>query len=129
MTERQGRRLAWGLLALWAGTYIWSFAAFFLTTPTGDGFTRGLNRITAFYGWQIAACALSLLVLWTKRHIAGTTARHLFWAPVALAGLLFVATVGVIAIANYGRPTPMTATSPPPASPRPVTAPAAVPNR
>jgi len=129
VTEQQGRRLAWGLFALWAGTYSWSFAAFFLTAPTGDGFTRGLNRVTAFYGWQIAACALSFFVLWAKRYVAGRAALRLFWAPVSLAGLLLIATVGVIAIANYGRPAPMTETTPPLAPSRPVTAPVDSPNR
>lgn len=122
MREQTGRKLAWMLFALWAGLYVWSFASFFLTAPTGNGFVRGLNKVTAFYGWQIAAGVASLLVLWAKRFVGAPVARRVFWAPISLAGLLLIATLGIIAIANYGTPSPVTAggTSPP----RPVTAPA-----
>jgi hypothetical protein len=34
-----------------------------MTKPTGDGFTRGLNRLENFLLWQILALALALTIL------------------------------------------------------------------
>lgn len=126
MTEPMGRRIAWGIIALWAMVYLWSIAALFLTAPTGDGFTRGLNRIVTFYGWQILAAALAFILLWAKRYFAPKSfARRLSWAPICLAGLLLTATLGFIAMANYGTPTPVAGGTPQSTAPAPVTAPAA----
>lgn len=34
-----------------------------MAEPVGDGFTRGLNRVTGFLGWQMAG-AIAALALW-----------------------------------------------------------------
>lgn len=95
----------WALLLviLWLGTYAWSFLTLYFTAPTGDGFTRGLNRITAFYGWQIAAGVVAIGV-WIigQAFDKGTLWRWITRIPAILALLLFVATVGLILMANYG---------------------------
>jgi len=130
LTEQSGRKLAWILLALWAGAYLWSIASVPLTAPKGDGFTRGLNKITAFYGWQILAAVLSIAVLWSKRYFApGSFLRRAFWAPIALAGLLLMVTGGVILYANYGKPAPVTSGHPPITSPPAATTAPAEPTR
>ncbi len=116
------RKLAWILLSLWLLIYLWSFASLFLTEATGDGFTRGLNRVTSFFGWQILAGFLALVIWWLGRHFERKTlARWACRLPVALAGLLFLGCVGLILAANYGHPAPQTA---PPLPSKPVTAPA-----
>lgn len=51
------------LLALWVLMWGYSFAAFATTPAAGDGFARGLNRVTAFFGWQMAA-ALPAFAAW-----------------------------------------------------------------
>ncbi|MEM6833803.1 MAG: hypothetical protein ACFBZ9_11470 [Sphingomonadales bacterium] len=45
---------------LWAGLCIYSFYAAMNTPPTGDGFTRGLNRIVLFLTWHGAAIATAI---------------------------------------------------------------------
>ena len=51
-----GRRFGlMALLALWAVLWGWSFVSYATTPPSDFGFTRGLNRVTAFLGWQLAA--------------------------------------------------------------------------
>ena len=67
-----GRFGLMALLALWAVLWGWSFAAYATTPPSDMGFTRGLNRVTAFLGWQLAALlpAYAAWVLgrrWPKR--------------------------------------------------------------
>ncbi len=116
------RRIAWILLSIWLVTYCWSFGSLFLTEATGDGFTRGLNRVTSFFGWQILAGSLALVIWWLGRHFERKTlARWICRLPVTLAGLLFLACVGLIVAANFRKPAPQTAPTP---SPKPVTAPA-----
>ena len=48
---------------IWLVAFAWSFVGMWLTKPTGDGFTRGLNRIEGFFLWQIVAVILALVVL------------------------------------------------------------------
>ncbi len=47
----------------WLVAFVWSFVGMWLTEPTGDGFTRGLNRLEGFFLWQIVAVILALVVL------------------------------------------------------------------
>jgi len=44
--------LLMAMLALWVAAWGYSFVFVFFTDAQGDGFTRGLNRITGFLGWQ-----------------------------------------------------------------------------
>lgn len=43
------------IAAVWAVFVASGFVAHATLEPTDSGFTRGLNRITAFLGWQFAA--------------------------------------------------------------------------
>lgn len=77
--------------------------------PAGEGWARGLNRVTQFYSWQIAAGFLALVIWLTGRAFErGSMGRWLCRLPIALAALLFLATAGVIAWANYSKPSPNT---------------------
>jgi hypothetical protein len=101
------RKLTWALLTLWAGIYAWSFIVFQITEPTGDSFTRGLNRVTAFLGWQVVAGIVAIAIWRTatafpKRSLA----RWLGRLPATLAALLFAAIVGLILYARLSHPPP-----------------------
>lgn len=43
------------IAAIWVILVAWGFAAYATLEPSGSGFTRGSNRISAFLGWQFAA--------------------------------------------------------------------------
>ncbi len=108
------------LLAVWLLLFLGAFVSYAVTAPDDMGFTRGLNRVTAFLGWQLAA-GLAGLVLWTQAGVfaRGSAGRWLGRAPAILAGLLFGAIVCLIAWARMApRPAPA------PAPERAVTAPA-----
>lgn len=101
MNDTTKRTLLWSLFALWLLTYVWSFVVFQSTEPTGDSFTRGLNRISNFLGWQVAAAIIGVPVwflgrMYSKASVASWFAR----LPLVLAGLLVVIPLGFFAL-NY----------------------------
>lgn len=113
------RRFLWGLLLLWLAVYGWSFVAVAFTPPTGDGFTRGLNRIEEFGKWQVAAATLAVPVWVTGRRMpSGSAIRWLSRAPAVLALLLVLLVAGLVAWARLSKPAPVAQQDP-----RPVTVP------
>ena len=87
---------AW--LLTWAG----SFLAFWLVEPAGDGFVRGLNRVTTFLGWQGIAAMFSIPVYrvsrgWPK----GSAPRRIGLVPIIAAGVLLLAILTLIAWARF----------------------------
>jgi len=83
--------------ALWLGAVIYS-VVFLLTEPaTGDGFTRGMNRITGFLGWQGVAGTLAVGVWGVGRGFAkGSGARRISAVPLWLALALVLSIVALV---------------------------------
>ena len=101
MTDR-ARLILVILLAIWALAFGYSFVAYIVTEPTDFGFTKGLNRVEAFLGWQAIAGLLSLPVLaisrgWPK----GSGVRRLGVLPFACAVLLVLALTALIGLAVF----------------------------
>ncbi len=92
---------------LWALAFAASFAVVLLVPATGDGFTRGLNRVMGFLGWQAVAAVLALAV-WTigNRLARGSPGRRLSRVPAALAGVLAAGIVALVASAYLRDPVP-----------------------
>lgn len=112
------RGVMWGALLVWAALYLWSFVAFATTAPTDIGLTRGLNRITAFLGWQAAAALPALIAgLAGHRGSAGWLERWISRCPLIATAALVLGIAGLIGWANLSRPAPQ------PANPAPVTSP------
>ncbi|MEM1272209.1 MAG: hypothetical protein AAGF88_00245 [Pseudomonadota bacterium] len=68
---------------------------------TGDGFTRGLNRLMGFLLWQCAATALAILLFVLSRRLGIGGLRRAARLPAALAVLFWVLLVGSIAVAVW----------------------------
>lgn len=99
-----GRRLLLTLLsAVWALAFVYAFAAFWTTVPTGEGFVRGTNRVVSYLGWQGIAGMLAVAIWGIGRGWPpGASTRRLSAVPIALA-LLHVAAIGfVIVWARFG---------------------------
>ena len=110
-----GRTVLWGLIGLWGLLFAGAFIAFAMTDPTGDGFTRGINRVMAFLGWQLAAGAVAILVwLLRKRFERGTFER---WAARVPAGLFSFLVFGLVALVLFARYAPQPAPETPPTGP------------
>ncbi len=113
-------RFFWFAIFLWAIAFAGSFISFQLTDPSGDSFTRGLNRVGTFLGWQLAA-GVGGLVIWVgyRRRNLGAAAR---WAA-RIPPLMFLLLVsGLVALFVYGsmsRPLPDATTL----APKPATQP------
>lgn len=106
-----GNRTAiWIVLALWAGAMGLSGLAL-TAEPTGDGFTRGLNRLSGFVGWQAAALILALIAWLSARPLPkGDRLRWLARAPGVWGGVLIVGVAILIAVSAWigNRPPPVT---------------------
>ncbi len=99
------QKIAWILLCVWVLVYGGSFVLFIMTEPAGDGFTKGLNRLTTFMGWQFAAGILAIII-WSmgKFFVAGSLGRWLCRLPIALAFALVLFVGGISLYAAIGHP-------------------------
>ena len=95
------------LAAAWLAAVLGSFIAFFMTEPTGDGFVRGFNRITAFLQWQGAAFFLGLISACIFRAFGDRRENRLWWlshAPFLVSSALWLLLIlGFIAIVAWAR--------------------------
>ncbi len=103
------------LSGLWAFTYIGSIVVLQITEPTGDGMTRGLNRLTSFLSWQVVAAFFAIGVWIAGNGLPkGSQARLFSRIPSVLAGVLILLALGVVVYAQTSKPTapPESATGP-----------------
>ena len=86
------------LAVLWAGSWLWSVGQYVLTEPTGAGFSRGLNRVASFFGWQFAAGAVAVII-WLVGVPAARSPGYRWAAriPVILALVPLLLVAGVMA--------------------------------
>ena len=90
------------LYSAWVLTWAGSFASFIVVEPAGSGFTRGLNQLTTFLGWQGVAAMISFAVLgagrsWPPRH----PIRRASLLPIGLALGLAAVIVAMVAYASF----------------------------
>jgi len=98
---------AWtvAVLAAWAVVWGASWILPWQLEATGDGFTRGMNRVAAFFGLQLAALLPALIALSLRGRLApGTWPRRLSLVPLAAFALLVLAVLGVILWSRLARP-------------------------
>lgn len=96
-------RLLWGLLLVWALTYVGSFLGAYFAPITGDGFTRGLNRMAVFMIGQFQAGMYGLIVAILARRQQAIGARlWLFRIPLILATIMALLVIGTMVFAAIG---------------------------
>jgi hypothetical protein len=66
----QPKHTVYALSGVWLLLFVISFVTLQVVQPTGDGFTRGLNRIVAFLSWQGAAFVVAMVLAWLTRRAA-----------------------------------------------------------
>ena len=95
-------RIALFLFGLWALLWIASWAVPATMAPTGDSFTRGMNRVLTFFLLQIGAGLVALILLAFQPKTGRL--RWMAWGPAALAALLALAVAAVILWARFDKP-------------------------
>jgi hypothetical protein len=99
-------RLAIFIVSIWAVLFVLSFVLAFSLEPTGDGFTRGLNRLSALIVWQGVAILVAIVALLAGLGIDKSTPK-LRWvsripALVHLTTVLLI--VGLILFLRFTKP-------------------------
>jgi hypothetical protein len=91
------------LLLIWLAIMGLSVLGFALIEPVGDGFTRGMNRVMTFLGWQVAGLVIALLCLFQRARVArGRPLRWIALVPALVAGVQVLAIVALFLAASVG---------------------------
>jgi hypothetical protein len=91
------------LLLIWVVMMGISVLGFALIEPTGDGFTRGMNRVISFLSWQVAGLVLALVCLFLRASVnRGRPLRWIALVPALVAGVQILGFVSVFLAAATG---------------------------
>lgn len=93
------KKLVLSAVLLWLLLFSASFAALQMQEPEGSGFTRGFNRIGAFFQWQAAASFVAVVAAVAARRLSGTETRAtklLAYGTAGVSGLLWLTLVGLV---------------------------------
>lgn len=89
------------VLLVWVAIMGISFLGYALTETSGDGFTRGLNRIMVFLGWQIAGLVIAVICLFLRARVErGRPLRWVALVPALVAGAQVLAIVSLFVAAS-----------------------------
>lgn len=90
------------ILIVWALLFAVSFIHTQLTAPTGDGFTRGMNRTMIFLGWQAAALVTAIVAFAVARRPRNELPRRIRIVaslPLVIHGVSLLVIVGMVVYA------------------------------
>ena len=93
------------MIALWLAASAYSVAFLINVEPTGDGFTRGLNRVSGFLGWQGVAGMLAFAVWGVGLGFPkGSGIRRISAVPLGMALALILLLIGLVIWARFTHP-------------------------
>lgn len=89
--------VAWIFAAVWVGFVLYGVMEYLNTEATGSGFTRGSNRISAFFQWQLYALGVAAGGFIVSRRLsdASKMVRLIGRLPLMISGAFFL---GVVAL-------------------------------
>ncbi|MEM7571146.1 MAG: hypothetical protein AAF337_15250 [Pseudomonadota bacterium] len=79
---------------LWLCVFVYSFFSVMGVEPTGEGFTRGLNRLMIFFGWHVAALVGAIAVLMVGWRVESAGLKWLARTPALIHLLAVIAVLG-----------------------------------
>ncbi|WP_375206003.1 hypothetical protein [Hyphococcus sp.] len=83
--------IVWTCAILWAAFVAQGFFAYMTLEGTGSGFTRGFNRLAAFFQWEAAALAAAVVSYLAGRGAPkGNISRFAARWPLYLSGGFFL---------------------------------------
>jgi len=104
-SDTRRKRALWIAMLLWGAALFMSLFEFATAPATGDGFTHGLNRLSAFLGWQVLAIVLAGVAGFVGLRLPkGTLPRRmsLFPAMASVVIILGLTVLVVSAVADQG---------------------------
>lgn len=103
------------LFLVWIFLIVFSVVIARQTVPTGDGVTRGLNRVAVFMGWQLAAALVALVdfIVGFKQFREQAGYRWLSRIPVIIHGTLVIVLIVLIGHSNMTTSSASPSTGPP----------------
>lgn len=113
------RNLTLVLVVAWVALCAWSILSYQMTAPSDFGFTRGLNRVSAFLEIQIAAVLVAIVAFVLSFRLTPSKMRWVARMPAVLTLVVIAAFAVFIAFVVWNDPA---STAPEP--PGPVTEPA-----
>jgi hypothetical protein len=101
------KNIIYGLGVVWAVLFVVSFVMLQVVAPSGEGFTRGLNRIASFLTWQGLAFAVAMVQAWitygaVKRHVEKI--KLVGYVPLAASVFLVGMFIAIMAYRMYVAP-------------------------
>lgn len=90
----QRRWFLYAILAAWLALFVYSFYAVAGVEPTGDGFVRGMNRVSLFLRWHLSAVAFAIAAAFVGWRAQSRVRRRVSKAPVAVHVILIVSVFG-----------------------------------
>ncbi len=91
--------IIWICAALWVTFAIQGVLAYLTLEPADSGFTRGLNRITAFFRWELLALIPAAVGFVIGRNVSfGDITKHAARTPLWLSGGFFLAVLILFAV-------------------------------
>lgn len=90
----QRRWFLYAILTAWVALFVYSFYAVAGVEPTGDGFVRGMNRVSLFLRWHLSAVAFAIAAAFVGWRAQSPARRWLSKAPVAVHVILIVSVFG-----------------------------------
>lgn len=99
------RLLMWAFILAWAAFAAQGVIAYLSLEPEDSGFTRGLNRVAAFFRWQALALAAAVAAsVFARISNASGVSRRVAKAPLWISGGFFILTIlGFVALVIYAR--------------------------
>jgi ABC-type sugar transport system permease subunit len=100
--KKESQVILFAAIVVWASLFAFSIIAGVSEEPTGDGFTRGMNRTAVFVKWQAAAFVVSLMSFFMtrkKQDDLSATLRFVGKAPLYAHGAVLVFVVGAVVYA------------------------------
>lgn len=97
------RRIAffvvWVCAALWVTFAVQGVLAYLTLEPSDSGFTRGLNRVMAFFRWELYALGLAVIGFLAGRKTSfGDLTKQAARMPLWLSGGFFLAVLILFAV-------------------------------
>lgn len=95
------RYVVFAAAGLWLGLFVVSFIVFNAMSPSGDGFTRGIDRASALLAWQAGAMVAAVAALLSTLRQKGPRGFGVSFAGLAPMAVMVLELLVVVALVMW----------------------------